>query len=479
MASRPEISRFLFLQMFTKFKGRLVQGDVIWSLIFTGLRLGSGILVLPLALRTIPSAEMGIYYTFMSLSGLAAFLDFGMGGTIGRSAAYAWGGARSFSARGLPDLHENIEPNRDLLATLTHLTRFWYYAMALVALVLLSAVGTLFVNRRIDESGLDSSMTLCWLFFAFVTAYGIGTSFWNMLLSGIGDVKNSARYGAIAQLISTAFLAGALLCGLKVWAYAISLLIGPMIGRYLVRKRYIAVLNHPLPVVWSRPDLNVLSQLWPMTWRMGASVFGIFLMQRGNTLICSAFLGLETTAKYGLTLNLFTILLQISGVFLFVANPRIARAHVQRDVAGLRRLFIPRLYGGLALACAGAAILIGFGPEILHVIGSHTGMLPAGLSSLLFAILLLDAHQNGYMNLVMSSNENPFVFASLLSSVIMLTISTWTTQRFGLIGMILTYGAVQLAWNHWWPVVRGARLLKRPVLQHPDQKLETALQESR
>ncbi len=465
--------------MISKFTKRFVQGDVVWSLVFTGLRLGSGILVLPLALRTIPSAEMGIYYTFMSLSGLAAFLDFGMGGTIGRSAAYAWGGARSFSARGLPDLHEGTEPNRDLLATLTHLTRFWYYAMALVSFVLLAAVGTLFVNRRIDESGLDSSMTLCWLFFAFVTAYGIGTSFWNMLLSGVGDVKNSARFGAIAQLISTAFLVGALLCGLKIWAYAISLLIGPMISRYLVRKRYSQLLNHPLPAVWSRPDLSVLVKLWPMTWRMGASVFGIFLVQRGNTLICSAFLGLETTAKYGLTLNLFTIMLQITGVFLAVANPQIARAHVQRDVAGLRRLFIPRLYGGLALASVGAAVLISLGPQILHLIGSQTGMLPVGISILLFAILLLDAHQIGYMNLVLSSNENPFVFSSLVSSIIMLAIATWTTPRFGLVGMILTYGAVQLAWNLWWPVLRGARLLKLPVKQVSDPELASALPESR
>ena len=450
--------------MFTKFKRQFLQGDVVWSLASTALRMGSGILVLPIALRTIPSAEMGIYYTFLSLSGLAAFLDFGMGGTIGRSAAYAWGGATSFSARGLPEHHGRTEPNRELLATLAHLTQVWYYGLALVAAVLLALVGTVFVNQRVSESGLDSSMTLCWLFFSMVTAYGIGTSFWNMLLTGVGDVKNASRYGVIAQSISTIFLVVALLAGFKIWAYAISLLIGPMVGRYLARNRFLLLMEQPLPALFSKTDLSVLASLWPMTWRMGATVFGVFLMQRGNTLICSAFLGLETTAKYGLTLNLFTILFQVTGVFLFVVNPKIAGAQVRRNIPELRRLFLPRLYLGLGLACIGAAILIVFGAQIMQLIGSKTGLLSPGISCLLFVILLLDSHQSGYMNLVMASNENPFVLPSLLSSIVMLGIAMWTTPHFGLLGMILTYGLVQLSWNHWWTVIRGARLLKMPVM---------------
>lgn len=441
-----------------------MQGDVVWSLASTALRMGSGILVLPLALRTIPTAEMGIYYTFMSLAGLAAFLDFGMGGTIGRSAAYAWGGADSFSARGLPEQQNTAEPNRKLLATLAHLTRVWYYALGSLAAVLLALIGTIFVKQRISESGLDSNMVLCWLFFSMVTAYGIATSFWSMLLTGVGDVKNACRYGVIAQSISTIFLVIALLAGMKLWAYALSLLIGPMVGRYLARKRFLNLMGQSLPALLSKADLSVLASLWPMTWRMGASVFGIFLIQRGNILICSTFLGLETTAKYGLTLNLYTILFQVTGVFLFVANPKIAGAHVQRNIQELRRLFIPRLYLGLGLACIGATVLILFGSQFMRFIGSQTDLLAPGISSLLFIILVLDNHQAGYMNLVMASNENPFVLPSLLSAVVMLSIAMWTTPHFGLIGMILTYGLVQLAWNHWWPVVRGARLLKVPLI---------------
>jgi len=438
----------------------LTQSEILWSFVFTGLRLGSGILVLPIALRSIPTAEMGIYYTFMSLSAFATLLDFGMVGTLGRSAAYAWGGAESFAARGLPVHGGSTEPNRPLLASLTHVTRVWYYILAVAAGLLLSLVGTLFVNQRIHEAGLDSNMTWCWLFFTFVTAYGLGTSFWNVLLTGIGDVRNVGRFGVISQAVSMILLVAGLLLGFKVWAYAVSLFLGPAIDRYLARKRYLHLLDSSLPPLVSRPDFDILVNLWPMTWRMGVSILGEFLIQRGNILIASAFLGLDMTAKYGLTLNLFSVLFQLAGVPLYVANPRIARAHVQRNISEVRRLFFPRAYGGFALALAGAVVLILIGREILVLIGSKTSMLSAGYATLLFLIMLLDKHQNSYTNLVLATNENPFVLTTVISGAAMIALSLVFTPRFGIAGLLLAHGLVQLACNHWWPVVCGLRTLK-------------------
>ncbi len=454
--------------MFQYFKKIFKQGDIIWSLAYTALRMSAGILILPLALRSIPSAEMGIYYTFMSLSGLAMMLDFGMVGTIGRSAAYAWGGADSFTPRGLPEHNGGSQPNRMLLASLTHTTRSWYCVIALTAALLLIGIGTFFVKGRADDAGLSSTMTYCWLFFSLVTAYGLGTSYWNVLLTGIGDVRSVGRFGVLSQIISIIIMVICLLSGLKVWSYALALLIGPAVDRHLAKRRYLYLIDKPLPRLLTMPDFSIIKTLWPMTWRMGISILGIFLMQRGNTLISSVYLGLETTAKYGLTLNLFTIILQISGIALYVANPRIAKAHVQRDVKELRRLYLPRLYGGLAVAACGGAVLIVFGPELLNIIGSKTGLLTSGLATLLFTILILDSHQNAYVNLVISSNENPFVVTTLVSSLAMVGIAMWSATHFGLLGLILTHGLVQLACNHWWPVVRGIKLLKRqPSIGYP------------
>lgn len=448
--------------MFAKFKEILNHRDSMWALASTILRMGAGILVLPIALRTIPTAEMGIYYTFMGLSAFAMMLDFGMVGTIGRSAAYAWGGAEFFTAKGLPEHHGGTEPNRPLLASLTHVTRFWYSILAAVAGLLLAVFGTWFVNQRIAEAGLDSSLGWCWLFFSFVTAYGLGTSYWNVLLTGIGDVKAVSRYGVISQLISTALLLAGLLLGLKVWAYAISLLVGPAISRFLSKRRYLESIGEPLPPLLSLPDFEIITTLWPMTWRIGVAILGEFVIQRGNILIASAFLGLDATARYGLTLNLFAILFQLTGVPLYVANPRIAQARVQRNIPEIRRLFFPRVYGGYALATAGALVLVLAGGTMLNLIGSQTNMLAPGFAGTLFLILLLDRQQNAYTNLVISTNENPFVLPTVLSGILMISLSLVLTPRYGLVGLLASHGLAQLAWNHWWPVMLGLRTLAVP-----------------
>jgi nucleoside-diphosphate-sugar epimerase len=53
------------------------------------LRVGGGLITLPLALRVLAPSELGLYYTFLSLTGLAMLLDFGFAQTIGRNAAFA------------------------------------------------------------------------------------------------------------------------------------------------------------------------------------------------------------------------------------------------------------------------------------------------------------------------------------------------------------------------------------------------------
>lgn len=438
----------------------LNHGDSLWSMLYTFLRLGAGILVLPVALRNIPNVEMGIYYTFTSLTGFALLLDFGMLGTIGRSASYAWGGASHFTAKGLPEYNGETSPNRSLLIALTHLTRFWYYLLAIAVGILLMIFGSWFIKARISEETLDPNLIWCWIFYCFVTAYGLGTGFWAILSLGIGDVRVVSRYGVISHTVATILLLVGLLIGLKLWAYAISLLIGPALHRYLVKKRYLSLLGNPLPPIINLPDFDILKKLWPMTWRMGVTTLGEFATQRGNILVASAFLGLETTARYGLSLNLFAILFQLTGMPLFVAFPKINQALIQRNVPEVRQLFFSRTYVGFGLACLGGGILIQFGSDLLGFIGSQTQLLPMAASTFLFIIYLFDRHQNSYANLVIGTNENPFVFPTIITGVVMIGISIILTPLYGVTGLLLSHGITQLAWNHWWPVLRGLKTLK-------------------
>ena len=403
---------------------------------------------------------MGLYYSFLAITGFAVLFDFGMVGTIGRNAAYAWGGALKFSAKGLPEAETDGQPNYQLLVSLTQITRQWYYILGLIIAMSLSTVGSYFLLRQIQQAGISENLIYCWLVFVAATAYGLSNGFWNHLLTGIGKVRESSLYGIYSQLASLLILVVGLLLGWRLWSYGISLLIAPVISRYLARKLFLNQLGNPMPSLWLKPHFETLRMLWPMTWRLGVVILGGFLVQRANTVISAEHLGLRETASYGLTLNLFLILFQIAGVPLYVATPRINQSFVQNDIPTIRKLFLTRAYGGLFLACIGGITIITLGSWGLQLIGSNTDILPLFPCILLFVLILLDQHQNYHLNLVLNTNENPFVFTSLATAIVLVSVSVMLTPRYGLAGMLIAHAFAQSLCNYWWPVLKGIRILR-------------------
>ena len=438
----------------------LHRSQSLYAIVFTFLRITSGILVLPLVLRSIPEAEMGLYYSFLAITGFVVLFDFGMVGTIGRNAAYAWGGAIRFSTKGLPETSSDPSPNRPLLSSLTQVTRQYYYLLGAISGVLLATVGSYFLLRQIQAAGLPSDLIFCWLTFVLATSFSCANGFWNHLLTGLGKIKESALYGIYSQIVSLVFLVVGLLLGWKLWAYGISLLIAPMIARHFCKRLFLSELQIGLPSLWSRPDFTTLQTLWPMTWRLGAVILGAFVVQRVNTLISAEYLGLRETASYGLTLNLIMVLFQIGAVPLYVVTPQINQCLVRREMAKVRHLFLTRAYGGLAIATLGGVFLALFGPFFLHLIGSQTELLSSISTLGLLLIISLDWHQNFHTNLVMNTNQNPFVIPSLATAALVITLSLILTPHFGLTGMLLAHGVSQSLCNYWWPIMKGFRVLR-------------------
>src|ERR1035438_2635032 len=80
---------------------RVHRSAVAWSFVATLLRVGASIFVLPLVLRKMPPDQLGLWYVFGTIGGMASLLDLGFEPTITRMASYAWGGASKFVAFGV------------------------------------------------------------------------------------------------------------------------------------------------------------------------------------------------------------------------------------------------------------------------------------------------------------------------------------------------------------------------------------------
>ena len=75
---------------------RLCNSTVLWSWVFNGFRLATGLLLLPLVLRKLSAEELGMYYVLLSQVALAPVIDFGFSPTIMRFVSYARAARKRF-----------------------------------------------------------------------------------------------------------------------------------------------------------------------------------------------------------------------------------------------------------------------------------------------------------------------------------------------------------------------------------------------
>src|SRR6266478_1189556 len=108
---------------------RANQSAVAWSFLATGFRLLSGVLVLPLMVRRLPSDHLGLWYVFLSLQGIASLFDLGFSPAVTRAAGYLWAGAQQLREFGIApvdaDTHANLQPNYELLSSLVATMRLY------------------------------------------------------------------------------------------------------------------------------------------------------------------------------------------------------------------------------------------------------------------------------------------------------------------------------------------------------------------
>jgi O-antigen/teichoic acid export membrane protein len=200
---------------------------------------------------------------------------------------------------------------------------------------------------------------------------------------------------------------------------------------------------------------ELLKTMWPNAWRIAMVSTGAFLILQSSTLICSGFLDLKTTASYGLTMQVVTMVYSLSTIWVVVKFPLINQWRAQHRSQEISALFISRLRLSLITYLLGALGIFFVVPRLLAILHSKTQLIPAGPLMLLLTSQLLDFHHNLYGGLIYTENRNPLVRPVLISGIVIAGLSCILTPRLGLYGIVLSIMLVQASFNNWWVVLRG------------------------
>lgn len=441
----------------------MVKRTLLWGYASQFLQYGSALIVLPVVLTELTSAELGIWYVYMTIAAFVPMFEMGFTPTLARNISYVMGGARTLLKEGVEQTKAK-DVDYGMLKSLIGMTRIVFLVIAIGTCLILSTLGTWYIEKISSSDVPAREVMVSWVIFVAAITVNTYFKYYTPLLQGRGLFTEYYKANTSGNLV---FVMCALLLlwkGAGLPGLAVSYLLSAIVGRflswhYLNDARFLNKLR-------AAKDLNsaggtLFSALWQNSYKLGLVAIGTFLALRGNTLLASVYLGLELTAQYALTLQAFSVVQNLSMVAFTIQQPKLATYRVTGKKDALIALIRVFIVFTLLSFLLGSALLICFGNPVLRLIGSHTSFLPAPMLLFLGVILLLELNHSVAATIIVSGNTVPFANPALISGMAMLLVSVLliTQTSLGLWALLLSQFLVQIAYNNWkWPLAIGQEL---------------------
>lgn len=443
---------------------RAVRSAVIWSWGMNGLRLASGVLLLPLLVFRLSPADLGMHYVLLSLGALAPILDFGFSGAVWRAVSHAAAGGKELPVFGLESPPtEPAPPNTELMWQLMAAARGLYLRLALVSAVLVGPLGTLLVAMGVAETSAPAQTWFAWAMTLTLVVWEVYASWWSSYLMGLDRMVLFVRINFFAYLLKLAGSALLLWLGAGLLSVPVAGFAAVLVQRTLARRACLQTLGTapatPTPAEVCR---SLLARLWPNASRVGLLSLGNYVGGQAMAFLCLATLGLTANAEYGLSLQIMGVVQGIAMAWTQVKWPLLAQQRTRGDVAGMRHVFRERLWLQLGTFAILAAVAVPLAPAFLHWLGTDKVMLPMLWLVVLAVNSFLEMHLSTWGMLIYTDNRLPVLWPILLANAASMTLAfaLLQTTTLGLGALVIAPLLAGLAYNYWhWPRA-GCQLLE-------------------
>lgn len=438
---------------------KLRNQDFLWAYIGYFFDAASNILLLPLVLRLLSGAELGLWYTFLGINSLIYLLDRGFNPIITRNVSAIMAGAKKLNKKG--DVHEDLSNDVDsqLFITFIGSCKRIYTTISLIAFIILIFVGTpyiIYVTRDI----FTINIMISWIIFIIGIVLNYYYSYWNPLLIGSGMIKENKQILTVARIIQISISAILLLFGYGIISMSIAYLSYCFVSRYLAQKAFFkgqALFSKENLIEYkvSKLDsLDMFKTIWHNASKVSIVSVGQFFTNQSIVLITSYFFSLETTAAYGLTMQLMKIIIGIAGIGFNTYQPIISQSFVRKDLTKIKAI-VSYTFSVYVLAYAmGVSMIALVGNRMLVYFSTSTTLLKTDLLIFLSIILLFDEILSMSTSIILLSNDVIYGKSILVSGLVYIIITLVFTKIYpnSLLLLFTIRFTVQLAYNYWkWP----------------------------
>lgn len=436
---------------------KITRQDFVWSFIAYGLSIGSNILILPFILYFLPSNEVGLWFTFLSIAMLANLVDFGISPSILRNTSYIWSGASELRKKGISDSIEKGKPNLILLNQVINASKLIYLFISILALTIIASVGTLYIYEITDNSSIKN-IGYIWLIFCAGIFLNIAFNFWTPLLKGIGQIKQSQKALVISKSLFVIISVVLLTIDLGLLGIAISYTLSGYTLRFFTKIYFLKYLNEinfkPRINFFGNLEKNLFDKIWFNSWRLGIVSLGAFAILQSNTLVCSYFFGLDFTASYGLAIQIFAVTAVLANTPYQTYLPRFNQVLSFKDFFKAKLIIVRCAQLNWLIFILLSIFIILFLPQIATYLMKSDFLMSSYMLIFMSVYLFLENNHSMFSGFIAAENKIPFMKSAIFSGlgVIFLTLILIYTTDIGIWTLLIVPAFVQLIYNNWkWP----------------------------
>ncbi|MDD6210996.1 MAG: O-unit flippase-like protein [Bacteroidales bacterium] len=442
---------------------QITKVDATWNFIATGLRIASGIVVLPLILRLLPQEELALWTIFLPFGSMIYIMDFGFSQTFMRNITYIFSGANELRKEGFTKIGHTCEPNYSLLKGTIRSMNLFYGVLSFLFFLIVITAGTFYLLSILSSYPYNHNIILiAWALYVVVISVQLYTLSYDSLLQGRGMIRQNKKILILSQLTQIVVASACLIAGYGLISMVYGQLSSLIINRLFAHKAfYDKSLRSHLKNVNPVSPKQLLKIVSPNAVKVGITALGSFLVARSGVFIASYYLPLSDIASYGITQQVVDILAGLSAVWFNTFYPRITQFRLINDISGVKRLYIKSKIFYFILFGCGSVFLLLLGNPVLSLIDSKTFFVSAPLFALALFVALLSNNQAIATNMLLSKNEVPFFKASIISGLgtIALLFLFLGPLHMQLTGVFLAPGIVQSIYQNWkWPLLVNREL---------------------
>lgn len=404
-----------------------------------------------LMLADFSDLQRGFYSIFQSILAVQIFFELGLSTCISQFISHEFGNLR-LTNEGILD--GGIVP-RGRVAAVFRLAVRWYAAIAIGFLVVVGALGWLFLAGKPTEG---VAWVGPWWALCAAAAFALVCNPVASLLEGCGQIAFVARARFVGTLVASLLAWFGIKCGIGLMTAALMLLIPNVVFLGFCFRFRSRLIRQAL--VEEKPgDVSWMNEIWPFQWRIALSAASGFFILWFFNIPVAHYLGLEAAGRMGFTNQLVNALTSAAFMWVGMRAPQYGVLVGQRRRNELVALHRRTSRQAIAAYTTGSFVLF----VVFLALQRFSFFANKLLSPSEMAILLIAGLATqiifGQAVFLRAHKSDPFFGLSLINAMVTASLIILLTSRLGTMGACLAFAITQ-----WTILVPATMVFRRSLL---------------